>query len=426
MVDRRPQDFPNGTPDGVTDNTAAIQAAIDAWQPGDQVVVAGGTFRTSGPLLIGQSGLVLKGDGAIRALPGFPADSALFEVTGAGVAFDTDGLELDQAGVMVGGDSIRVSAAVGLQVLAVVSRGTRRAFLRIESDTTDLLLADCDHRGEGHGVLAADPSGLTRLTLRDCRFEHVGTGAEGDAVRLDCATFGASLVDVIGCSAHGYIGEASSKGMGFAFAGVTDGRLIGCRVEQCEGDAFHLADGAHRWLCANLIARDIGVPDPSGDNGSGLIAYDSDDVTVVLMSARNCGYHGIALSGQGSPAPRANGVIERCTVDTTGRDGIHVTAQKDFRIDRNRVRDPSSGNPGLYAGIHVARQGGTTLENRDGTGVGNAVVLSGATTPLGEIVVRPESVNVVIDGIGGAQSRITESGNVRVTESGELRVLEIG
>ena len=54
MVDRRPQDFPNGTPDGTTDNTAAIQAAIDAWQPGDQVVISGGTFRTSGPLVIEQ------------------------------------------------------------------------------------------------------------------------------------------------------------------------------------------------------------------------------------------------------------------------------------------------------------------------------------------------------------------------------------
>src|SRR5918996_804929 len=125
MVDRRPQDFPNGTPDGTTDNTAAIQAAIDAWQPGDQVVISGGTFRTSGALLIGQNDLLVKGDGEIRALPGFPADSALLEVSGTGVAFDTDGLELDQADLMVGGDSIRATGAVGLRVLSIVSRGTR-------------------------------------------------------------------------------------------------------------------------------------------------------------------------------------------------------------------------------------------------------------------------------------------------------------
>ncbi len=117
------------------------------------------------------------------------------------------------------------------------------------------------------------------------------------------------------------------------------------------------------------------------------------------MLARNTGYHGIALSGQASASQRRNGVIERCTVETTRRDGIHMTAQTDFRIDRNWVRDPSNGNPGAFAAIHVARQGGTTLENVDGTGTGNVVVLSGATTPLGGIVIRPQSINVVIDGV---------------------------
>ena len=38
-----------------------------------------------------------------------------------------------------------------------------------------------------------------------------------------------------------------------------------------------------------------------------------------------------------------------------------------------------------------------------GTGAGNVVVLSGATTPLGEIVIRPESVDVVIDGVSGGE-----------------------
>ena len=142
---------------------------------------------------------------------------------------------------------------------------------------------------------------------------------------------------------------------------------------------------------------------PAGGNGSGLIAYDSDDVTVVLMLARNCGYHGIALSGQASPTQRVNGVVERCTIETTGRDGIHMTAQKDFRIDRNWVRDPSSSLPGTFAAIHIARQGGTALENTNGTGTGNVVVLSGATTPLGEIVIRPASVDVIIDGVGGGE-----------------------
>jgi hypothetical protein len=403
VVDRRPQDFPNGTPDGITDNTLAIQAAIDAWQPGDQVVISGGTFRTSSQLVISQDGLLLKGNGKIRARSSFPQNSALLEISGASITLDTDGLILDQADTMVGGNSIRATGAVGLYLGNLVSRATQRAFLSIEDQTTDLVLTGCDHIGKGYGVFANDPLGVTRITLRDSTFEHIGTGSEGDGVQLNCHTYGASFVDVVGCIARNYIGEANSKGIGFGFAGVTDGRLIGCRALQCAGDGFHLERAANRWLCFDLIAENVGVSAPVGGNGSGLIAYDSDDVTVVLMLARNCGYHGIALSGQASPTQRVNGVVERCTIETTGRDGIHMTAQKDFRIDRNWVRDPSSSLPGIYAAIHIARQGGTALENTNGTGTGNVVVLSGATTPLGEIVIRPASVDVIIDGAGGGE-----------------------
>jgi hypothetical protein len=403
VVDRRPQDFPNGTPDGLTDNTLAIQAAIDAWQPGDQVVISGGTFRTSDKLMISANGLILKGDGTIQALSAFPASSTLFEVTGTGVVFDTDGLTLDQADVMFAGNSITAMAAVGLQLLSLISRGTQRAFLCIEANTTDLLLAGCDHLGKGYGVLVPDPPGIARVTLRDSTFEHLGNGSEGDGVQFNCQTFGANFVDVLSCIARNYIGEANDKGIGFGFSGVSDGRLIGCRALQCESDGFHLENGSNRWLCADLISADVGVPSPVGGNGSGLIAYDSDDITVVLMLAKNCGYHGIALSGQSSPTQRVNALIERCTIETARRDGIHMTAQKDFRIDRNWVRDPSNGNPGDYAGIHIGQQGGTSLENIDGTGAGNVVVLSGATMPLGEIVIRPGSINVIIDGVSGGE-----------------------
>lgn len=425
MVDRTPQQF-GAVPDGASDSTGAIQAAIDAWQPGDQVVISGGIFRTTAALTIPQHGLVLRGDGGIRAMTPFPA-SVLVVVTGSGVVFDTDGLLLDQADIVGSGDTIRANGAVGLQVLNVISRGTQRSFLTIGSGSTDLLLGGCDHLGKGYGVLAPDPQGVTRLAFRDSTFEHAGTGTDGDGIQLNCPTFGASEVSVIGCVARGYAGEASSRGMGFGFARVSDGQLVGCRAENCEGDGFHLEHQSHRWLCADLRAVNIGVPSPIGGNGSGLIAYDSDNITVVLVAVRNCAFHGIALSGQGATGPsqhRLNGLIERCSVDTVQRDGIHLTAQSDFRVDRNWVRDPSLNNPGLYAGIHVGRQGGTSLENMDGTGIGNAVVLSGATTPLGAIVVRPDSPDVTIDGVSGAISRLTEDGDRRIIESGETRILE--
>lgn len=429
MVDRTPQQF-GGEPDGVTDSTAAIQAALDAWQPGDQVVLSGGTFRTSGTLQVPEDGLIIKGDATVRPLSGF-VGTAMLEIPTAGVVLDGDGLQLDQADLIASGESIRSAGAVGLQVLGLVSRGTQRAFLLIADQTTDLVLAGCDHLGKGYGVLAPNAAGLARLTFRDSTFEHVGSGSGGDGIELNCPTSGASEVTVVGCTARGFIGEAQSQGIGFGFAGVTDGRIVGCRAELCEGDGFHFEHNSHRWLCADLRAVDIGVAEPVGGNGSGLVAYDSDDITVVLVAVQNCGFHGIALSGQGKDGAlpsqlRPGGLIERCTVDTTRHDGIHVTAQNGFRIDRNWVRDPSLGNPDTFAGIHVGRQGGTALENVDGSGSGNAVVLSGATTPLAEVHVREDSLDVVIEGVSGtSERRLTEAGDTRITEAGETRALEI-
>lgn len=429
MVDRTPQQFPDGDPDGTTDNTVAIQAAIDAWQPGDQVVLSGGTFRTSGVLKIPHDGLIVRGDASVRALSGF-VGATMIKVTGTGVLFDADGLEVDQADVIASGDSIRAAGAVGLQLLNLRSRETQRSFLLIADGTTDLLVAGCDHHGRGYGVLAPDPSGLTRLAFRDSTFEHPGSGPSGDGIEINCPSFGASEVTVTGCVAKGYVGEASNQGIGFGFARVTDGRIIGCRAIGCEGDGFHFEHGSDRWLCADLLAIDIGRHDPAGGNGSGLIAYDSDDVRVILVTARDCGFHGIAMSGQGwdeaTPSERRlNGLIERCTVDGSRRDGIHMTAQQDFRIDRNRVRNPSLGNPDQFAGIHVGRQGGTSLENVAGTGSGNVVELSGDSTPLAPIFVREKSLDVIIDGVAGSEGRLTEAGERRATEAKTLLALEL-
>lgn len=406
MVDRTPQQFPDGNPDGVTDNTAAVQAAIDAWQPGDQVVLSGGTFRVAERLLIPYHGLIIRGDAIVRAMDGF-SGSTMIAVSGHAVVFDGDGLQLDQADKIPSGVTLEASAALGLRMLNLVSRNTQRAFLRLESHTADLLLQGCDHSGQGYGVVSLDAAGLARITLRSNRFEHPGIGAVGDGVQINCPTHGASDVTVADCTALGYIGDSSNQGNGFSFSRVIGGRVVGCRAQQCEGDGFHFEHECLAWLCADLQAVDIGVPEPLGDNGSGLIAYDSDGITVALMVARNCSFHGIALSGQGRSGNlpeqlRLNGVVERCEVDGTRRDGIHLTAQRAFRIERNRVRDPSLDNPGDFAGIHVSQQGGSAFENVDGVGSGNSVFLSGATMPLGTIVVRQASINVTIDGISSS------------------------
>jgi hypothetical protein len=392
----RPQAF-GGWPDGKSDSTRAVQQAIDAaGRSGGQVRIDGGTFRITGTLAVRWPGLALVGHGTIEAAPDFDRTprKPMLEVTAAGVRIE--GLTLDQDHHMVGGESIRGIGAAGLRVRHVTSRNTQRAFIALGDHCTDVEIAGCDHFGRGWGVLVPDSRGVARVLVRDCRFRHPGDGSVGDAVEFNCPSHGAQQVWLVDLRAQGYIGEAKNAGMGFGFARVRDTVLLRCRAEDCEGDGFHWENGSHDALVLQCRARRIGRPDPVGGNGSGFIAYDSDRWVAQDLEARDCWYHGIALSGQGSRHQKSGGRILDCVVLGAGRDGLHLTAQRDFEISRCLVRDPSGGAALRYAGIRIGRQGRTALENVQGRGSGNRVELTGATRPLDAVVIRPQSIGVQI------------------------------
>ncbi|MGH2990749.1 MAG: hypothetical protein ACRDMA_12990 [Solirubrobacterales bacterium] len=427
MVDRTPQEF-GGVPDGTTDSVEAIQAAIDAAGPaGDDVVIAGGIFRTSGQLTCPHDGLRIKGNGGIKATMGnWSAQAALLEITGLGVIVEGDGLILDQDDTVPDGVSVRGLGAAGLTITGVVSRKTQRCFLLLGDDCTDVLVSEIDHQGGGYGILADDPLGIARITIRDSLFVHPGGGPAGDGIWLNCTTHGGDDVDIAGVLVRGYIGEAVDRGTGFGFARVTHARLVGCVAEGCEGDGFRWQQQSHDGVAFDCRALGSGRPDHVGESGSGFAVYDSSRWRGENLLAVDCWYHGVALTGQNSASHPLDNAIFRCSALDIGRDCFHFTAQSGATIDHCHARDPSRNGAGVYAAYHLAKQGDATLENLNCVGGDNTVISTGATNPLGDTVVRPASVNCLVNGVSGgtAVARLTEGGEIRITESGEERLLE--
>jgi hypothetical protein len=393
----RPQEF-GAAPDGVSDSTDAIRRAIDAVGPaGGRVLIEGGTFCITDQIDIRWRHLAIVGDGILKAGGAglWAPRKAMLEVGAPGVRIE--GITFDQSDRIPTGDSIRATDAAGLRVHGVGSRNTQRAFVLLGDRCTDVEISGCRHSGRGWGVLAADGRGIARILIRDCVFEHPGHGSVGDGVEFNCPSHGADTIRLIDVRARGYVGEAKNAGMGFGFCRVRDTLLLRCRAEDCEGDGFHWERGSDDALVVGCSARGTGRPDPVGGNGSGFVAYDSDRWRGERLEVRDCWYHGIALSGPDSRVQRRGGRILGCAVLGCGRDGVRLTAQRDFEIDRCLVRDPSRSAPLRYAGIRIGRQARTGLGDVDGQGVGNRIELSGATDPVGGLVIEEGSRDVSIE-----------------------------
>jgi hypothetical protein len=130
--------------------------------------------------------------------------------------------------------------------------------------------------------------------------------------------------EVIGRTAVGYIGEENSR---YRLWLRWSHRRPPDRLPRQQCEATPLSRTARRWLCADPPCATRQAQSVGG-NGSGLIAYDSDDIITVLMLAKNrLPRHRAERQG----SPRRGTAIERCSVDTTGRDGIHMT-RRGFRI----------------------------------------------------------------------------------------------
>jgi len=399
---RYPQAF-GAVADGVTDATAAIQAAVDDALDGYLLVLAGGTFLTSATILIDKR-LRIVGDATVRAATGFTG-SAMFRVLGPGgdfAAFDGGGeLTIDQDHRIVSGDSIELSACAGVSITGLVSRNTQRSCVHIGDDVIDLVIADVDHTGHGFGVLANTRSGVRRITILDSTFAQVG-GANGDGVEL-IGTSGdpADQVTIERCTARGFLGEAANTGLGFGFERGTNVTLRDNLAEQCESDGFHLEKGSDDALLEDNTARDCGAG-AGGVNGNGIVIYQSDRATIRGNLVEDVAKHGIALVATTETRPQGSTVAQNQVLGC-GRDGIHFTAQDAATVDDNHVADPSAEAADTYAGIHLGRQGVLT-ENKGVTGTGNTFDFAGPTSPAAEVLVRLESIDCNVNGVTGSGS----------------------
>lgn len=350
--------------DGVTDDTAAIQAAIDAafTAGGGVVYLPEGVYRVSGEgtgsgnCLTMHSQVDLIGDGMgstvlklvdgsdlpLMGMIGSPAGEVL---QGVGISdLSLDGNRGNSSGVVNGwhlaANPAGVSSNMSLERVEI--RDVSGSGFRVDGQTSDLLIKESVARGNGLDGFASTDADHSHFT------DNQASGNEGNGFALDTSHSALTFTnnDAFANGGNGVLvegdlgtlpdspllilgGELQDNGQaGIALQQTSEVRLEGALIAGNDGPGILLSGASHSQIIANQL-QDNAQASPGPEI---LIQADDSDGTAVV-SSHNLIEQNLISGGPGS----TYGVVE---VD----DGSHATG-----VYANQIEAMLSGQALLHA-----------------------------------------------------------------------------
>lgn len=332
--------------DGIADDAAAIQAALDNVEEAAELVLpAGYTFKFAAPLTI-KSGTTIGGGGTLKAAPiGEWASSPYFCLTNK----NNNATDLTDHDITVQGITI---------------------------DYTDLPSAD----GTRHGIYiqAAERVRVLGVTI-------IGGSSS-------CALVGCDDTEEIGCTYRDFTNCGSDKWAGTANRGPSNARVIGCHIES--GDGFEVAQMANFNPDGTVVTSPGFVADGLVFEGNTIISHETAATPIQLEPLRTNGATrrvvvanntlvNATLICRGDTAGLVIGHNEMSGFAGTGEAIAGYTrlggTPADVEIVANVIRDAltSAGNGGV---IRMESNTASIAFNRiKGTGYGASAVSVGST-----------------------------------------------
>jgi len=339
--------------DGVADDTAAVQRALDAARPGVAVVVpAGRVFVHTDVLHVRVPGTVVTGGGVLLGT----------REERSSVWVETDGVTLDGLTVRTQGTTrrweaweqmgLRLAGHSGAVVRDVTVEGSAAAGLYVGAADHFLL----DHvtvrgtRADGIHLTGGSHDGLVLAPT------VVGSGDDGVAV-VSYRSDGAPCHDIVVRSPQ-VLG--TTWGRGLSVVGGTDVAFTDVDVQRSDAAAVYLGSEGQPWNTWAPVRVSVtggrlqdSNTDQRIDHGAVLVLGGGDGApapdTVTIR--------GLSISGTRSTASRSAGVIS------------YGAAPQRVLLDQLAITggpgDPVNGNTGSYTSTAITKDGRTMPDHRD-------------------------------------------------------------
>lgn len=340
--------------DDSTDDTTAIQAAIDAASAvGGEVVFSTGTYRVVSTLTVGGSVTIRGVGGAVLRGP-----AILFSITGAAGNYVFDGLR--EVG-STAGQLVNLASTVDIADLTIMNCQTQYHGINIAGGVTGTLRVQNNRIGDGTssrainvgstaaghsigklmlignvvegttgaGTVGLVTTGSANMDLAIIAYNHVKNMLSGDGFDLDAGSRRAIII--------GNIAEECG-GMGMEIKAGSRPDSLTARDVLCSGNlTLNCTEGGIHFrvsgVCSNNIVLEETVPAHSSKKGI-FLDSDSDDVRVTGNYIKGYDY-GISVEGA-DDVDLSHNVVDAASV------GIYLSknsgnGEQNVHIANNRI-----------------------------------------------------------------------------------------
>jgi hypothetical protein len=416
--------------DNLTDDTAAIQAALAAAPMGGIVYLPAGAYRTSAPLTIPPA-VTLQGTHTnlmtvpnltdppcyIKPLPSFEGNAVISLVDAATGGYSTISAEHRILNVMIDGSGVIAPGLDGIRAAGNIQNvGLRDVTVRRVSGAgvhTEFNAGFHPYSWRCHRVMV-DNCGwhgfamqvMTDLTLIDC--QAIGNGANGFEIN------NAANSHAIGCRAEWNVNNGYHLTGDWSTGTGSGGMLLsGCSTDR-NGQNGVLVDavGNPPLQIENLLTRRDGRNDGAG--GGGYAGLKVDGATVPVVVGMITCYPGVDDDGTQTVSPQYGVRVE---------DSEYVSVASGFLHADTAGWSDGGGNGVLRRGLNIAERTGPTATPVD--------AFAGPTDVAGNLNVggylaaasgQSGGVWNIWDGTAKALNLGSAGGGVAIAEGGNARM----